>query len=164
MNKVKVGKTSRSRSLGNKLLPGTKGLVTRNAHMKYETHTFFASKVMNKVKDSKVDQVSRSRSLGWKFCYGVKSLVTRWDMYFTWFISNKKVFAYRQQRCRKGYDNSSPVISHGELKFHFFFKFLRYSNPSDFIVNLELIVSETLKHNKLYIFLCNSRFIAMQFT
>ena len=36
---LKVGQTSRSRSLGQKFWYPWKGLVTRNAHMKYESPT-----------------------------------------------------------------------------------------------------------------------------
>ena len=45
----KVGQTSRSRSLGQKLWHDVKGLVTMNAHMQYESPSSSALKVMAKV-------------------------------------------------------------------------------------------------------------------
>ena len=46
----KVGQTSRSRSLGQKLWYEVKGLVTRNAYMQYESPRSSGLKVMAKVK------------------------------------------------------------------------------------------------------------------
>ena len=46
----KVGQTSRSRSLGQKLWYHVKGLVTRNTHMKYERCITSGLEVMAKVK------------------------------------------------------------------------------------------------------------------
>ena len=40
---LKVGQTSRSRSLGQKFWYPWKGLVTRNTHVKYESSTFSSS-------------------------------------------------------------------------------------------------------------------------
>ena len=50
---IKVGQTSRSKSTGQKLRYGVKGLVTRNTHVKYESPTSYGSLVMPKVKDFK---------------------------------------------------------------------------------------------------------------
>ena len=54
MAKVKVfwtvGQTSRSRTLGETLWYGVKGLVTRNVHVKYESLIYTGSKVTAKVK------------------------------------------------------------------------------------------------------------------
>ena len=47
---LKVGQTSRSRSLGQKLWYDVKDLVTRNTHVKYESPTAYGSLVMTKVK------------------------------------------------------------------------------------------------------------------
>ena len=47
---LKVGQTSRSRSLGQKLWSDVKGLVTRNTHVKYESPISYGSLVMTKVK------------------------------------------------------------------------------------------------------------------
>ena len=47
---LKVGQTSRSRSLSQKLWYDVKGLVTRNAQMQYESPSFLDLKVMAKVK------------------------------------------------------------------------------------------------------------------
>ena len=46
----KVGKTSRSRSQGQKLWFHLKGLVTRNTHVQYESPITSGLKVMAKVK------------------------------------------------------------------------------------------------------------------
>ena len=46
----KVGQTSRSRSQGKKLWYQLKGLVIRNTHVKYESPTSYALKVMTNVK------------------------------------------------------------------------------------------------------------------
>ena len=46
----KVGQTSRSRSQGEKLWYHMKGLVTRNAHVQYESPISSGLKVMAKVK------------------------------------------------------------------------------------------------------------------
>ena len=49
---LKVGQTSRSMSLSQKLPVwyDVKGLVTRNGHVKYESPIFYGSLVMTKVK------------------------------------------------------------------------------------------------------------------
>ena len=46
---VKVGQTPRSRSKGQIWWYPKKGLVTRNTHVKYESHSSTKSKVMGKV-------------------------------------------------------------------------------------------------------------------
>ena len=75
---LKVGQTSRSRSLGQKFWYPWKGLVTRNVHMKYESPNSSGKEAMTKVKVFfKVGQTSRSRSLGQNFWYPWKGLVTR---------------------------------------------------------------------------------------
>ena len=48
----KVGQTSRSRSLGQKLLYDVKGLVLKNTHVKYESPVSHVSEVITKVKVS----------------------------------------------------------------------------------------------------------------
>ena len=47
---LKVGQTSRSRSLGQKFWYPWKGLVIRNVHMKYESPTSSGKEAMTKVK------------------------------------------------------------------------------------------------------------------
>ena len=78
----KVGQTSRSRSLGQKLWYPWKGLVTRNTHFNYESFTYTSSWVIGKVKvfvhadaDARGTTIALRTLMSWR---AKKSECTQW--------------------------------------------------------------------------------------
>ena len=137
MTKVKVfwevGQNSMSRSLGQTLWYNVKGLVTRNAYVKYKSPAYYNSLVMTKVKVFwKAGQNSKSRSLGKNYGVMWKVLSQRihmWNMKVLSLVAHKLWPSFKclstdddddvqRRRRRRGYDNSSPDFRHGELKIN----------------------------------------------
>ena len=73
---LKIGQTSRSRSLGQTFWYPWKGLVTRNVHMYMKALPLLVRKLWPRLKFFGSRSISRSRSLGQKFWYQWNGLVT----------------------------------------------------------------------------------------